>query len=75
LLAQLKPGGRLVMPVSEGRQDQILVRVTRSADGGDKTEKLYPVLFVPLIGLEGWSPSERSSIDCMQPIESARQAG
>jgi protein-L-isoaspartate(D-aspartate) O-methyltransferase len=75
LLAQLKPGGRLVMPVSEGRQDQVLVRVTRSADGGDKTEKLYPVRFVPLIGLEGWSPSERSSIDRTPPIEPARQAG
>jgi len=68
LRAQLKPGGRLVMPVSEGELDQVLVRVTRSADG-DKSEKLYPVRFVPLIGLEGWSPAERSPIDGMHPIK------
>ena len=36
--------------------------VTRS-DGSDKVEKLQPASFVPLIGAEGWSATERSLID------------
>lgn len=60
LRAQLKPGGRLVMPVSEGPFEQVLLRLTRSADDGDHVEKICPVRFVPLIGAEGWSPTERS---------------
>ncbi len=60
LRAQLKPGGRLVMPISEGPLEQVLVRVTHSAEHGDRMEKICPVRFVPLIGQEGWSPAERS---------------
>ena len=75
LRAQLKPGGRLVMPVSEGKLKQFLIRITRSANGGDKAEKLYPVLFVPLIGAEGWSPTERSSVDHTHSTELVRNAG
>ncbi len=75
LRAQLKPGGRLVMPVSEGELEQFLVRLTRSANGGDKAEKLHPVFFVPLIGAEGWSSAERSSIDQVGAIEPVRSAG
>ncbi len=63
LRAQLKPGGRLVMPVSEGRRRQFLVRLTRQAGDHETLEKLYPVYFVPLIGAEGWSPTERSPVD------------
>jgi protein-L-isoaspartate(D-aspartate) O-methyltransferase len=63
LRAQLKPGGRLVMPVAEGQFGQSLVRLTRGADGEDKMEGLQPVRFVPLIGAEGWSATERSPID------------
>lgn len=75
LRAQLKPGGRLVMPLSESEREQVLVRVTRSAANGDTTEKLYPVRFVPLIGIEGWSPAERSSFDRTRTIGPIRQAG
>jgi protein-L-isoaspartate(D-aspartate) O-methyltransferase len=75
LLTQLKPGGRLVMPLSESNLEQVLVRVTRSRGDGDKTEKLYPVRFVPLIGVEGWSPDERSSIDRTRAIGSIPKAG
>lgn len=52
LLAQLADGGRLVMPVGE-RDEQNLVRVTRRG-GRFVEESLGPVRFVPLIGEEGW---------------------
>ncbi len=50
LLAQLAPGGRLVMPVGRGVEQ--LVRVTRT-DEGDVTEALLAVRFVPLRGRHG----------------------
>lgn len=65
LSAQLKPGGRLVMPLND--DGQFLVRLT-AGDGG-KLEKLYPVRFVPLIGIEGWSPDDRSPEDPMHSRE------
>jgi protein-L-isoaspartate(D-aspartate) O-methyltransferase len=47
LVAQLKPGGRMVLPV--GAQDeQELFRVTRTATG-TKREKLLDVNFVPMV--------------------------
>jgi protein-L-isoaspartate(D-aspartate) O-methyltransferase len=53
LLAQLAPGGRLVIPVGEEKAQE-LVRVTRRADGSLEHEELGGVRFVPLIGAEGW---------------------
>jgi protein-L-isoaspartate(D-aspartate) O-methyltransferase len=46
LLAQLRDGGRLVIPV--GRAEQTLVRVRRDGDRFLETE-LFPVRFVPLV--------------------------
>lgn len=63
LRAQLKSGGRLVMPLAHSSFEQSLTRVTRGDDGKDKVEDLQPVRFVPLIGAEGWSETERSPID------------
>jgi protein-L-isoaspartate(D-aspartate) O-methyltransferase len=54
LLEQLAPGGRLVMPVGEGRELQKLVRMTRQHDGSFASEDLGDVRFVPLIGAQGW---------------------
>jgi protein-L-isoaspartate(D-aspartate) O-methyltransferase len=54
LLDQLASGGRLVMPVGEGRTLQKLVRVTRQSDGSFATEDLGDVRFVPLVGAQGW---------------------
>ncbi|KAA3627282.1 MAG: protein-L-isoaspartate(D-aspartate) O-methyltransferase [Proteobacteria bacterium] len=48
LLAQLALGGRLVIPVGCGA-DQNLIRVTRTADGYER-ETLGEVNFVPLLG-------------------------
>jgi protein-L-isoaspartate(D-aspartate) O-methyltransferase len=52
LLDQLAERGRLVIPVGR-RFDQYLQRWRRSGDQF-KHENLLPVVFVPLIGKEGW---------------------
>ncbi len=54
LVAQLKVGGRLVVPVGESREAQRLVRVIKSATGY-KQEDHGGCAFVPLIGQHGWS--------------------
>jgi protein-L-isoaspartate(D-aspartate) O-methyltransferase len=54
LLAQLKVGGRLVMPVGQSRDVQRLVRVVRS-DKGFEREDHGACAFVPLIGRYGWN--------------------
>ena len=48
LLAQLKIGGIMVLPVGQSDTVQSLIRVTRHEDGFDYDE-LRPVRFVPLI--------------------------
>lgn len=47
LVEQLRPGGRMVLPIGT-RNEQALVRVTRTDDGHEK-ELLERVSFVPLI--------------------------
>jgi protein-L-isoaspartate(D-aspartate) O-methyltransferase len=47
LVAQLAPGGRLVLPL--GRRTQRLVRVRRRSDGRLEREDLEEVRFVPLV--------------------------
>lgn len=48
LLAQLKVGGIMVLPVGQSDHVQSLIRVTRTDDGFDYDE-LMPVRFVPLV--------------------------
>jgi len=48
LVTQLKIGGIMVLPIGT-REEQALVRVTRTEEGYD-TEFLEPVIFVPLLG-------------------------
>ena len=50
---QLAVGGRLVLPVASGHGAQRLVLVTRSDDGW-REEDLGGVMFVPLVGAQGW---------------------
>ncbi len=50
LVAQLKPGGRMIIPVGGPFQTQQLVLVTKDAGGKTKLEQLLPVMFVPLTG-------------------------
>jgi protein-L-isoaspartate(D-aspartate) O-methyltransferase len=51
---QLAVGGRLILPVGQGRQ-QSLRKITRVANDKFDERDLGAVLFVPLIGAEGWS--------------------
>ena len=48
LVEQLKPGGRLVIPVGELHGEQSLLLVQKSADGKVTTRNVGAVLFVPL---------------------------
>ena len=48
LIAQLKPNGRMVIPVGARFMIQQLVLVTKDADGTVRTRQIVPVAFVPL---------------------------
>jgi len=54
LVAQLKLGGRLVVPVGNSRESQRLVRVIKT-EIRYKLEDHGACAFVPLIGQHGWS--------------------
>jgi protein-L-isoaspartate(D-aspartate) O-methyltransferase len=49
LLEQVKPGGRLVIPVGADGDMQFLTLLTRRADGGFDERRVLPVRFVPLV--------------------------
>jgi protein-L-isoaspartate(D-aspartate) O-methyltransferase len=53
LVAQLKLGGRLVVPVGESREAQRLIRVIKT-ESGYREEDHGGCAFVPLIGQHGW---------------------
>jgi protein-L-isoaspartate(D-aspartate) O-methyltransferase len=50
LVQQLKPGGRMVIPVGGPFMPQYLVLVEKTQDGKVTTRQLLPVQFVPLTG-------------------------
>jgi len=54
LQEQLEIGGRLIMPVGAERGEQRLMRIKRVAANKYEEEDLGGVVFVPLIGEEGW---------------------
>jgi protein-L-isoaspartate(D-aspartate) O-methyltransferase len=54
LVAQLKIGGRLVVPVGENRESQRLIRVIKTENGYEQ-EDHGACAFVPLIGRYGWT--------------------
>src|ERR1022692_3119053 len=62
LKAQLKIGGRMVIPVGIDRRVQELLRVARVSQDEYKTEDIADVRFVPLVGEEGWAPEEGRSV-------------
>ena len=53
LIDQLRPGGRLVIPIGIDQKHQNLVRVVKT-ETGIQTQELGPCAFVPLIGQHGW---------------------
>lgn len=48
LIDQLAPGGRLVIPVGDARQELLLIEKGR--DGAVRRESVAPVMFVPMTG-------------------------
>lgn len=57
LLEQLAVGGRLVIPVGD-QQNQELVRLVKDRDGAVIREKSVACRFVRLIGRDGWREAE-----------------
>jgi protein-L-isoaspartate(D-aspartate) O-methyltransferase len=51
LVQQLKPGGRMVIPVGSSFLTQHLMLVEKAADGSVTSRQILPVRFVPLTGL------------------------
>ncbi len=49
LVDQLKPGGRMVIPVGERWEVQQLLLITKKADGTTERRNVLPVRFVPLV--------------------------
>jgi protein-L-isoaspartate(D-aspartate) O-methyltransferase len=53
LIEQLKPGGRMVIPIGAAFAAQYLMLVEKRADGGVTTRQLLPVQFVPFTRADG----------------------
>ncbi len=60
LRKQLKPGGRLVIPVGPTQRQQNLFQVYRRSDDKFETLDFGPVAFVPMTGEHGWQPVKRA---------------
>jgi protein-L-isoaspartate(D-aspartate) O-methyltransferase len=54
LLAELAPRGRLVVPVGETTDRQMLLLVERNEAGRTRETRICECSFVPLVGEEGW---------------------
>lgn len=52
LIDQLAPGGRLLVPIGDRRQQRLTL--FRKVDAGVETEEVTAVSFVPLVGRFGW---------------------
>ena len=50
LVDQLKPGGRMVIPVGATSMSQELMVIEKDRDGRTHTRRTLPVRFVPLTG-------------------------
>ena len=49
LIAQLKPGGKMVLPLGEQEDRQTMTRITKLADGSLETESFSDFVFVPML--------------------------
>ncbi len=54
LVAQLKPGGRLVLPLGETLDYQTLTKITKNAQGELTYQNVLGVVFVPMTGPHGF---------------------
>ena len=50
LVEQLKPGGRMIIPVGPVYLVQVLILLEKALDGSISTQQLLPVRFVPMTG-------------------------
>lgn len=50
LVEQIKPGGRMILPIGSPLTGQDLILVEKDADGEISTRSILPVIFVPLTG-------------------------
>ena len=66
-IAQLKPGGRIVVPLGDPGSVQSLVKVTKDEEGTLHREDLGGVRFVPLIGQEGFRDSGSEALIATLP--------
>jgi protein-L-isoaspartate(D-aspartate) O-methyltransferase len=74
LKMQLAIGGRLVIPVGEEEGHQTLLTVTRTGQAEYEEEDLGGVMFVPLIGEQGWAEDGRHSASNHVPGQSRGQS-
>ena len=50
LIEQLKPGGRMILPLGSPYGSQTLVLITKTQDEKITSKRLLPVRFVPMVG-------------------------
>jgi protein-L-isoaspartate(D-aspartate) O-methyltransferase len=62
LKEQLAIGGRLIIPVGLDEWSQTLRKLTRTSETEYETEDLGTVMFVPLIGEQGWAEDRGVSV-------------
>jgi protein-L-isoaspartate(D-aspartate) O-methyltransferase len=70
LKEQLAIGGRLIIPVGEHERQQTLLKVTRRSKTDFEKEDLGGVMFVPLVGKQGWAEDGRRSASNHVPGQS-----
>lgn len=73
LKEQLAIGGRLVIPVGDER-GQILRKIIRRSASSYEELDLQAVMFVPLIGEQGWIEDGRRSASKHRPGDSRKQS-
>ncbi len=49
LIEQLRPGGRMAIPIGRVHETQTLVRVTKDPEGETTEQAMLPVAFVPMV--------------------------